>query len=41
MKSQLSKVLQEQKEAEEIKMTPMLDAVFILLSVMLSAKPSY
>ncbi len=31
MRSQLSKVLQEQEEAEEINMTPMLDVVFILL----------
>ncbi|MFD2164736.1 ExbD/TolR family protein [Thalassotalea euphylliae] len=31
MRSQLAKVLQEQEEAEEINMTPMLDVVFILL----------
>jgi len=31
MRSQLVKVLQEQEEAEEINMTPMLDVVFILL----------
>jgi biopolymer transport protein ExbD len=31
MRSQLSKILQEQEEAEEINMTPMLDVVFILL----------
>ena len=31
MRSQLSQVLQEQEEAEEINMTPMLDVVFILL----------
>ena len=31
MRSQLSKMLQEQEEAEEINMTPMLDVVFILL----------
>lgn len=31
MRSQLSKVLQEQEENEEINMTPMLDVVFILL----------
>lgn len=31
MRSHLSKVLQEQEEAEEINMTPMLDVVFILL----------
>ena len=32
MRSQLSKILQEQEEAEEINMTPMLDVVFILLT---------
>ena len=31
MRSQLSKVIHEQEEAEEINMTPMLDVVFILL----------
>jgi len=31
MRSQLAKVLQDQEEAEEINMTPMLDVVFILL----------
>jgi len=31
MRSQLARVLQEQEEAEEINMTPMLDVVFILL----------
>jgi biopolymer transport protein ExbD len=31
MRSQLSNILQEQEEAEEINMTPMLDVVFILL----------
>jgi biopolymer transport protein ExbD len=31
MRSQLSQILQEQEEAEEINMTPMLDVVFILL----------
>ncbi|OUS25364.1 biopolymer transporter ExbD [Thalassotalea sp. 42_200_T64] len=31
MRNQLTKVLQEQDEAEEINMTPMLDVVFILL----------
>lgn len=31
MRSQLAQVLQEQEEAEEINMTPMLDVVFILL----------
>lgn len=31
MRSQLNKILQEQEEAEEINMTPMLDVVFILL----------
>lgn len=31
MRSQLSQVLQEQEESEEINMTPMLDVVFILL----------
>lgn len=31
MRSQLSNMLQEQEEAEEINMTPMLDVVFILL----------
>lgn len=31
MRSQLTKVLQEQEENEEINMTPMLDVVFILL----------
>lgn len=31
MRSQLSQVLQDQEEAEEINMTPMLDVVFILL----------
>jgi len=31
MRSQLAKILQEQEEAEEINMTPMLDVVFILL----------
>ena len=31
MRSQLAKVLQEQEEAEEINMTPMLDVVFIIL----------
>ncbi|WP_448569015.1 ExbD/TolR family protein [Thalassotalea ganghwensis] len=31
MRSQLAKMLQEQEEAEEINMTPMLDVVFILL----------
>ncbi|MGL1958807.1 MAG: biopolymer transporter ExbD [Colwellia sp.] len=31
MRSQLANILQEQEEAEEINMTPMLDVVFILL----------
>lgn len=31
MRSQLSQILQDQEEAEEINMTPMLDVVFILL----------
>jgi len=31
MRSQLNNMLQEQEEAEEINMTPMLDVVFILL----------
>jgi len=31
MRSQLSNILQEQEEAEEINMSPMLDVVFILL----------
>jgi biopolymer transport protein ExbD len=31
MRSQLARVLQDQEEAEEINMTPMLDVVFILL----------
>ena len=31
MRSQLARVLQEQEEADEINMTPMLDVVFILL----------
>ncbi|WP_206483537.1 biopolymer transporter ExbD [Thalassotalea sp. G2M2-11] len=31
MRSQLTKILQEQEEQEEINMTPMLDVVFILL----------